>query len=101
MGNGTGACGINCLVCGLFRQGRCSPCGGGHEPEAQAKLVAQLSLLGATCPILQCAQARRVPYCSADCRDYPCERFAAGPYPLSQGYLAMQRRRRKAPDKPA
>lgn len=97
MGEGTGACGLNCMVCGLFRQGKCSPCGAGTEPEAQKKLAAQLGLLGGTCPILQCAHDRGMPYCSADCPDYPCRRFRAGPYPLAEGYLQMQVRRRSRP----
>lgn len=94
MTDGTGACGINCLVCGLFRQGKCSPCAAGTEPQAQKKLAAQLGLLGSTCPILQCASDRGVSYCSADCDYYPCARFSAGPYPLSRAYLDMQVRRR-------
>ncbi len=97
MGAGTGACGVNCLVCGLFRQGKCSPCAAGVEPEAQKKLAAQLKLLGGVCPILGCAVTRRVAYCSADCDQYPCPRFLAGPYPFSQGYLDMQMRRRSQP----
>jgi hypothetical protein len=100
MPEGTGACGINCLVCGLFRQGKCSPCGAGTEPQAQAKLAAQLKLLGGTCPILQCAVERRIAYCSADCELYPCRRFMAGPYPFSQAYLEMQIRRRSRPGNP-
>jgi hypothetical protein len=91
---GTGACGVNCLVCGLFHQQKCSPCGPGDSAQAQKKLAAQLGLLGSTCPILQCAADRRVPHCSADCADYPCRRFRAGPYPFSAGYLDMQLRRR-------
>jgi hypothetical protein len=97
MGEGTGACGINCMVCGLFRQGKCSPCASGIEPEAHDKLAAQLKLVGGTCPILACAVERKIAYCSADCEVYPCKKFMAGPYPLSQGYLEMQLRRRGNP----
>lgn len=105
MGEGTGACGINCMVCGLFRQGKCSPCASGTEPEAHDKLAAQLSLLGAPCPILQCAVSRKIAYCSADCDIYPCRHFMGGPYPLSESYLQMQVRRRgqaagPSPDQP-
>jgi len=102
MAEGTGACGINCLVCGLFRQGKCGLCGSGTEPQAQAKLAAQLKLLGNTCPILSCAVERGIPYCSADCDLYPCRHFLSGPYPLSESYLRMQLRRRSQPGlKPA
>jgi len=97
MAQGTGACGINCLVCGLMRQGKCSPCGPGDSPQAQKKLAAQLGLLGGTCPILQCAAQRNIAHCPADCPDFPCGRFRAGPYPYSQGYLDMQLRRRAQP----
>lgn len=100
MGAGTGACGINCLVCGLLRQGKCGPCAAGTEPEARQKLATQLNLLGGACPILDCAVQRAVAYCSADCDQYPCPRFLAGPYPLSQGYLEMQMRRRAKPATP-
>ncbi len=102
MGQGTGACGINCLVCGLFRQGKCGPCAAGGEPEAQTKLATQFKLLGAGCPILQCASQRGIGYCSADCDLYPCQKFSASPYPLSEGYIKMQIRRRSQPgNKPA
>lgn len=97
MAEGTGACGINCMVCGLFRQGKCSPCAGGTETEAHDKLAAQLSLLGGVCPILQCAVNRQIAYCSSYCDIYPCRHFMEGPYPLSQGYLEMQVRRRGQP----
>ncbi len=100
MPEGTGACGINCLVCGLFRQGKCSPCAAGNQPQAQKKLAVQLKLLGAPCAILQCAQQRGLAYCSADCRLYPCRHFLAGPYPFSESYLKMQLRRRSQPGNP-
>lgn len=92
--DGTGACGINCLVCGLFRQGKCSPCGPGDSAQGQKKLAAQLTLLGATCPMLQCAANKGLGHCSADCEQFPCRHFSGGPYPYSQGYLDMQVRRR-------
>ncbi len=101
MPEGTGACGINCLVCGLFRQGKCGPCAPGDHPQAQQKLATQLRLLGGTCPILQCAAQRGIGHCSADCDLYPCPRYLAGPYPLSKGYLEMQMRRRGQQQAPA
>jgi hypothetical protein len=100
MGEGTGACGINCHTCGLFRQGKCSICGAGTEPEAQKKLATQINLLGGTCAILECAVARKVSYCSADCEAFPCRHFSQGPYPYSRGYLDMQVRRRGQPGLP-
>ncbi|MFP3928201.1 MAG: DUF3786 domain-containing protein [Desulfobacteraceae bacterium] len=91
----TGACGINCEACGLFALRVCSSCGPGRSEEAKKKLGAQERLFGGTCPVLACAVARGVDYCSRDCKDFPCENFLAGPYPYSQGYLRMQERRRK------
>ncbi|ADK85507.1 hypothetical protein Deba_2142 [Desulfarculus baarsii DSM 2075] len=97
MAEGTGACGVNCLVCGLFRQGKCGCCGSGLEEQAQVKLAAQLKIMGGVCPILQCAVQRKIAYCSADCRLYPCHLLMSGPYPFSQAYLEMQLRRRGRP----
>ena len=33
--------------------------------------------------------------CGIDYEKFPCDRFRAGPYPFSRGYLSMQERRRK------
>ncbi len=91
----TGACGIACDVCKLKVADICSSCGPGDSVAAERKLEAQVRLLGAPCPILACARMNRVPYCSRDCRSFPCENFSQGPYPYSEGYLAMQQRRRR------
>ena len=40
----TGACGINCDVCGLNRLEICSTCGSGISQKAQEKLMAQLDI---------------------------------------------------------
>ncbi|MEW6265870.1 MAG: hypothetical protein AB1641_22590 [Thermodesulfobacteriota bacterium] len=97
---GTGACGINCLTCGLAVSGRCSPCGPGNGPQAVKKLGIQLEILGGFCPILKCASDRGVAFCPRDCDRFPCGQFQDGPYPYSQGYLSMQARRRRGPDPP-
>ena len=97
MGNGTGACGVNCLVCGLYLQGKCSPCASGLEPEALDKLAAQLRILGTTCAILQCATERKIGHCSAHCDVYPCRRYFETGYPFSEAFLHMQLRRRGRP----
>jgi len=91
----TGACGIDCDVCKLKVAGICSSCGPGNSDTAARKLAAQVRLLGAPCPILACAQNQQIFYCSRDCRSFPCENFSRGPYPYSEGYLAMQKRRRR------
>ncbi len=90
----TGACGINCDVCGLSAAGACMTCGAGTSEEGRAKMSAQKKLLGNVCPILGCAADKGIDYCSRDCGDFPCETLSAGPFPLSEGYLMMQRRRR-------
>jgi hypothetical protein len=90
----TAACGINCNVCRLQVMGICSTCGSGLSPEADHKIQVQEHLFGQPCPILACAKANQIAYCMRDCHAFPCESFSRGPYPFSQGYLDMQRRRR-------
>jgi hypothetical protein len=91
----TGACGIDCDVCKLKLLGTCSSCGSGLSLEAEKKLAVQQKLLGGTCAILACARMNRIQYCLRDCHQFPCDNFSGGPYPFSQAYLQMQRRRRK------
>lgn len=91
----TGACGIDCDVCGLSVLDICSTCGPGRSLPAQKKMAAQIRILGSACPILECAHNNNVEYCPRDCHKFPCQHFKAGPYPFSEGFLAMQERRRK------
>lgn len=90
----TGSCGISCDVCRLRVRGICSSCGAGTERTALEKLEAQFRIFRGYCPILKCAAEHRVPYCLRDCRHFPCRLFEQGPYPFSQGFLDMQKRRR-------
>jgi len=90
----TGACGIQCDVCRLNTNGRCSSCGGGTSLEGRRKMAAQEKLLGAPCAILACAILNQVAHCMHDCDAFPCENFTTGPYPFSRGFLDMQTRRR-------
>lgn len=90
----TGACGINCDVCKLRLMELCSTCGPGKSGEAERKLEAQKRLLGHPCPILACARLNQVDFCLRDCARFPCENFTSGPYPFSDGFVKMQRRRR-------
>ena len=90
----TGACGINCDVCGLNIRGICSSCGPGSSDAAAAKLAVQERILGAPCPILACARLNHIAFCLCDCRQFPCSNFSEGPYPFSQGFIQMQHRRR-------
>jgi len=91
----TGACGINCDVCKLNVMGICSSCGDGTSFEAIKKISAQKKLFGMACPLLECAKMNKHNYCLRDCQSFPCENFKNMSYPFSQGYLAMQERRRK------
>jgi len=92
---GTGACGIDCTVCGLHIRGDCTSCGPGTSDEGRAKMEAQKELFGMACTMLECAISRGIAYCTRDCPDFPCTNFTKGPYPYSEGYLSMQRRRRE------
>lgn len=92
----TGACGINCDVCRLSLTGVCSTCGPGNSREGRRKAAAQVRILGAPCPILECASNRGIAYCLSDCGEFPCASFHA--YPYSEGFLKMQERRRSQPN---
>lgn len=91
----TGACGIDCDACRLRLLDTCSSCGPGRSEQARRKLEAQKRLLGEPCPILACAAINGIDYCLRDCSAFPCDNFASGPYPFSQGFLTMQQRRRQ------
>ena len=90
----TGVCGIDCDVCRLNVLGICSTCGPGKSKDAQKKITAQNRIVGAPCPILACAVKNHVDYCLRDCDKFPCDEFGTGPYPFSQRFLNMQKRRR-------
>jgi len=91
----TGACGINCDVCKLNLLGVCATCGPGTSREGAEKIKVQEKLFGQPCPVLACARANHLEYCTRDCSIFPCENFQRGPYPYSEGYLNMQQRRRE------
>lgn len=97
----TGACGVNCDVCKLNIEGKCSTCGPGKSEVGTYKLAVQKKLFGTGCPILACAILNQINHCMSDCDQFPCVNFSTGPYPFSQGFLDMQSRRMKAvPAKP-
>jgi hypothetical protein len=91
----SGACGIDCSVCGLHIHGDCTSCGGGTSESGREKMRLQKELLGKPCPILACAISRSIDHCSRDCADFPCDTFHGGPYPFSKSFLDMQLRRRR------
>lgn len=91
----TGACGINCDVCRLHIDGVCSSCGPGNSKQGKDKLAAQKRLLGSPCPVLACACFKQITFCMRDCDLFGCENFSTGPYPFSQSFIDMQKRRRE------
>ncbi len=93
----TGACGINCDVCRLNLLGLCTTCGGGKSDEAKSKLATQERILGSTCAVLSCCVMNSKEHCIRDCSQFPCENYERNPYPFSQSYLDMQKRRRQHP----
>lgn len=66
-----GACGVACSVCRLYTYGVCEGCQAGDlfKPEQTAR---------SACPILRCAAAKGIPFCSRDCLEYPCLLFEQG-----------------------
>lgn len=82
----TGACGINCDVCGLKVKGICLGCRAGTEWTEDA--VAEHP-----CPILKCAVVKSVAYCLSNCSDFPCNTMEEASFPFSSAYLGMHRHR--------
>jgi len=66
-----GACGVACSVCRLYMYGVCEGCQAGDlsTPEQISR---------SACPILRCAAAKGIPFCSRDCLEYPCLLFGQG-----------------------
>ncbi len=60
-----GPCGLVCSLCRFRTEGRCEGCLPGDR--APPDLVVRRG-----CPVLACAHARRIAYCSRDCPDFPC-----------------------------
>lgn len=54
-----GACGLSCKACRMQLNGKCPGCGEGMK---------------ANCPILKCAQMKKLDYC-AQCKGYPCAKI--------------------------
>jgi hypothetical protein len=82
----TGACGINCDVCGLQVKQICPGCAPGTT--LTVEMVAE-----APCPILKCAVGKGIGHCTRDCADFPCTLMDQADYPYSAGYRGMFRQR--------
>lgn len=85
----TGACGINCDICGLKVKGICAGCRAGTDSTLE-------EVADHPCPIFKCAVGKGVAYCLRDCSDFPCSAMETGNYPFSAAYLGMHRYRMKA-----
>jgi hypothetical protein len=84
----TGACGLNCDVCGFMVKGMC-PIGGcvaGTDPKAPEKLEAIKKAIGMPCPALECAIKNKVDYC-LKCDKFPCEVHYKAEHPYSKKFL--------------
>ncbi len=66
-----GACGVSCSVCRLYIHGVCKGCAPGND--CPQEKVAELA-----CPILRCATAKQIAFCTRDCPEYPCTLYAQG-----------------------
>ena len=82
----TGACGINCDVCGLKQNGTCPGCMAGTM--WQAEMVKDHP-----CPVLKCAVEKKVEHCLSSCGEFPCQMMEQTNYPYSAGYIGMHRQR--------
>jgi len=78
------ACGIACDVCQLKE-----PCGGcvsGIDPTCQQRAAVIREMMGAPCPVLECAIKNKVDYCLS-CAQFPCELHYKAQIPYSRRLL--------------
>jgi hypothetical protein len=80
----TGACGINCDVCGMLKV--CGGCVSGTDPKAQERLDKVKQMLGMPCPVLECAMKNKVDYC-LKCPKFPCDLMYRAEMPYSKKLL--------------
>ena len=78
------ACGMACEVCG-FKE----PCGGcvpGTAPNASQRAEEVRKMMGAPCPVLECAIKNKVDYC-LKCDGFPCDVHYKWEIPYSKRLL--------------
>ena len=81
-----GACGMACGVCQMRE-----PCGGcvsGTDPEARQRAERIREIMGAPCPVLECAMSSQVDYCLS-CTRFPCELHFKAEIPYSRKLLGI------------
>jgi hypothetical protein len=85
----TGACGINCDVCGAKEM--CGGCLPGTDPKAPERAEKIRKMMGAPCPVLECAIKNQVAYCLG-CEKFPCETHYKAMMPYSKNLLDIFKR---------
>ena len=78
------ACGIACEVCGLVET--CGGCVSGTASEAPVRAEEVREMMGAPCPVLECAIKSEVDYCLR-CDKFPCELHYKWEIPYSKRLL--------------
>jgi len=79
-----GACGIACEVCGLKEP--YGGCTSGTAPKAPERAEEIRKMMGAPCPVLECAIKNKVDYC-LKCDKFPCELHYRWEIPYSKKLL--------------
>ena len=68
------ACGMSCSACPLMAAKKCKGCAPGNK--APAEMVEMKK-----CPVLSCAQMKKVAYCGTGCKGFTkCEKLIDHPY---------------------
>ena len=78
------ACGIACDVCKLKQT--CGGCLPGTDANASERQEEIKKMIGAPCPILDCAIKNKVDYCLG-CVSFPCEVHYKAGFPYSKSLL--------------
>jgi anaerobic selenocysteine-containing dehydrogenase len=68
------ACGLSCSACPLMEAGKCKGCAPGDK--ASAEMVEKKN-----CPVLTCANMKKIAYCGTGCKGYTkCAKLIGRPY---------------------
>ncbi len=78
------ACGMACEVCGLRES--CGGCPSGTAPKAPQRAEQIRKMMGAPCPVFECAIKSNVDYCLS-CDEFPCDLHYKVEIPYSKKLL--------------
>ena len=68
------ACGISCSACPLLKAKKCKGCGAGNT--VSSEMVTKKN-----CPVLTCANMKKIAFCGTDCKMYTtCGKMVGHPY---------------------